>query len=148
MSHTNREYKNSVFKDLFSDEASALDLYNALTDSSFTIDDGLCFTTLENALFMGQLNDVSFTIGDKLVICIEHQASISPNMPIRALMYIGRVKGLSGNKLYIFLVFLPDGCVSVTLRTTEYATAPLPCPPAKILRNPVKLIPGQTLTRK
>ena len=91
MSQANREYKNSVFKDLFSDKATALDLYNALTDSSFTIDDGLCFTTLENALFMGQLNDVSFTIGDKLVICIEHQASISPNMPIRALMYIGRV---------------------------------------------------------
>ena len=43
----NREYKNSVFKDLFSDEATALDLYNALTDSRFTIDDGLCFTTLE-----------------------------------------------------------------------------------------------------
>jgi len=91
MNQTNREYKNSVFKDLFSDEETALDLYNALTDSSFTIDDGLRFTTLENALFMGQLNDVSFTVSDKLVIFIEHQASISPNMPIRALMYIGRV---------------------------------------------------------
>ena len=30
MSKVNREYKNSVFKDLFSDEATALDLHNAL----------------------------------------------------------------------------------------------------------------------
>jgi len=66
MSQPNWEYKDSVLKDLFSDEAAALDLYNALTGRRFTIDDGLCFTTLENALFMGQLNDVSFTIGDKL----------------------------------------------------------------------------------
>jgi len=91
MSLPNREYKNSVFKNLFTQAERALELYNALTDSRFTVDDGLCFTTLENALFMGQLNDVSFTIGNKLVIFIEHQASISENMPIRALMYIGRV---------------------------------------------------------
>ena len=44
-------------------------------------------------------------------------------------------KELYENKLYIFLVFLPDGCVSVALRITGYAAAPLPYPPAKILRN-------------
>ena len=31
------------------------------------------FTTLENALFMDRINDVSFTIGDRLVIVIDHQ---------------------------------------------------------------------------
>ena len=91
MSIANREYKNSVFKDLFHDEATALDLYNALTDNRFTTDDGLRFTTLENALFMDRLNDVSFTIGDKLVVLIEHQSSINENMPLRALIYISRV---------------------------------------------------------
>ena len=87
----NRKYKNSVFKDLFHDEATALELYNALTGSRFTIEDGLCFTTLENALFMDKLNDISFTIGDRLVILVEHQSTINENMPLRALMYIGRV---------------------------------------------------------
>ena len=91
MCTANREYKNSVFKDLFHDEAAAIDLYNALTGSRFTIDDGLCFTTLDDALFMGRLNDISFTIGDKLIILIEHQASINQNMPLRALIYITRV---------------------------------------------------------
>jgi len=91
MSKANREYKDSVFRNLFHSEKTALDLYNALTDSRFTIDDGLRFTTLENALFMDRLNDVSFTIGDKLVILLEHASAINQNMPIRALIYIGRV---------------------------------------------------------
>ena len=91
MSSANREYKNSVFKSLFHDEMQALELYNALTDSRFTVDDGVCFTTLENALFMDRLNDISFTIGDRLVVLVEHQASICKNMPLRALLYIARV---------------------------------------------------------
>ena len=54
-------------------------------------------------------------------------------------------KALSENKLYVFLVFLPDGCVSVALSTVEYAAAPLPCPPAKIRRNLVEFVFGQSL---
>ena len=91
MSLPNREYKNSLFKNLFHEEGRALELYNALTDSRFTVDDGLCFTTLENVLFMDRSNDISFTIGDKLVVCIEHQASVCRNMPLRALLYIARI---------------------------------------------------------
>ena len=75
MSKVNREYRNSVFKSLFNEDAPLLDLYNALTDSRFTLDDGLRFTTLENVLFMDRVNDISFTIGDKLVVLIEAQAS-------------------------------------------------------------------------
>ena len=91
MSKANREYKSSVFKALFQDDAAALDLYNALTDSRFTVDDGLRFTTLENALFMDRVNDISFTIGDKLVVLIESQATVNKNMPLRSLIYLGRV---------------------------------------------------------
>jgi len=87
----NREYKNSLFKDLFHDETTALELYNALTGGNFTLRDGLRFTTLENALFMDRLNDISFTIGDRLVVLVEHQSTVNENMPLRALMYIGRV---------------------------------------------------------
>ena len=91
MSKLNREYKNSMFKDLFTDKPEVLKLYNALTGSHFTLDDELHFTTLESALFMDRLNDISFTIGDKLVVLIEHQSSINENMPLRALIYIARV---------------------------------------------------------
>jgi hypothetical protein len=40
---------------------------------------------------MERINDISFTIGDKLVILLEHQSTINPNMALRLLMYIGRV---------------------------------------------------------
>ena len=91
MGAANRQYKNSVFKDLFHDEAAALNLYNALTGSRFTMHDGLHFTTLDNALFMDRLNDISFTIADKLVVLIEHQSNINENMPLRALIYCARI---------------------------------------------------------
>ena len=91
MCAANREYKNSVFKNLFHDAERALELYNALTDNCFTLRDGLYFTTLENVLFLDRSNDISFTIGGKLVVCIEHQATPTKNMPLRALIYIARV---------------------------------------------------------
>jgi len=45
--------------------------------------------TLSNALLMGQINDVSFTVGDRLIVLIEHQSTINENMPLRLLMYVG-----------------------------------------------------------
>ena len=55
-------------------------------------------------------------------------------------------KAKSENKLYVFLVFLPDSCVSVALRMVGYAAAPLPCLPVKILRDLVKFFSAQFLT--
>ncbi|GAB7140096.1 Rpn family recombination-promoting nuclease/putative transposase [Deferribacterales bacterium RsTz2092] len=40
---------------------------------------------------MNRRNDVSFVIGDKLVVLIEHQSTIDENMPLRLLIYIARV---------------------------------------------------------
>jgi hypothetical protein len=40
---------------------------------------------------MDRVNDISFEIGGKLVVLIEHQSSINPNMALRLLMYIARV---------------------------------------------------------
>jgi predicted transposase/invertase (TIGR01784 family) len=51
---------------------------------------------------MGRVNDISFEIGGKLVILIEHQSTINPNMAVRLLMYIGRVyeKLVGDRKIY------------------------------------------------
>ncbi|WP_461254921.1 Rpn family recombination-promoting nuclease/putative transposase [Treponema sp. R80B11-R83G3] len=51
---------------------------------------------------MDMINDISFEIGGKLVVLIEHQSSINPNMALRLLMYIGRVyeKIIDDRKLY------------------------------------------------
>jgi predicted transposase/invertase (TIGR01784 family) len=40
---------------------------------------------------MNKINDLSFEIGGKLVVLIEHQSTINPNMALRLLMYIGRL---------------------------------------------------------
>jgi predicted transposase/invertase (TIGR01784 family) len=47
--------------------------------------------TLENVLFMDLYNDISFEIGGKLIILIEHQSTINPNMALRLLLYIAHV---------------------------------------------------------
>jgi hypothetical protein len=46
---------------------------------------------LEEVLFNDMFNDVSFEIGGKIVVLIEHQSTINPNMALRMLMYVGRV---------------------------------------------------------
>jgi hypothetical protein len=40
---------------------------------------------------MNQMNDLSFTVGGKMVFVIEHQSTLNPNMPLRILSYIARV---------------------------------------------------------
>jgi predicted transposase YdaD len=51
---------------------------------------------------MSQLNDISFTVDNRLVVLIEHQSTINPNMPLRLLMYIARIyeKIIEKKKLY------------------------------------------------
>ena len=51
---------------------------------------------------MDFINDISFEIGGKLVVLIEHQSTINPNMALRLLMYIGRIyeKITEGRNVY------------------------------------------------
>jgi hypothetical protein len=87
----NTKYKDSVFSFLFSDPDILRELYCAL--EGVTLPDGVPVTinTLHDVLYMDMINDVSFEIGGKLVILIEHQSTINPNMALRLLMYIARV---------------------------------------------------------
>jgi hypothetical protein len=57
---------------------------------------------LEDALFNDHLNDISFVVGDTIVVLIEHQSTINPNMALRLLMYIGRIyeKIIAGRNIY------------------------------------------------
>ena len=89
--NTNKNYKDSVFTKLFSNKKELLNLYNAIKDTNYNINDtDINIITLENILFMDRKNDLCFTINDKLVVLIEHQSSINNNMPLRFLFYITR----------------------------------------------------------
>ena len=87
----NIKYKDSVFSALFSDPAVLRELYCALEGVSLPEDVPITINTLQDVLFMGMANDISFEIGGKQVVLIEHQSTVNPNMALRLLMYIARV---------------------------------------------------------
>ena len=82
----NREYKNSLFTTLFNDAEKLLSLYNALSGSNLPPGTPVEIATLEDVLFNYRRNDVAFVLDDRIVILIEHQSSISANMPLRLLI--------------------------------------------------------------
>jgi len=88
---TNKKFKNSLFTKLFADPALLRELYCALEDVTLPPDAPVSINTLEDVLFMDLINDISFEIDGKLIVLIEHQSTINPNMALRLLMYIGRV---------------------------------------------------------
>ena len=87
----NKNYKDSIFTMLFSNKKEIINLYNTIKNINYkTYDTEINIITLEDVLFMDRNNDLCFTINDKLVVLIEHQSSITPNMPLRFLLYIAR----------------------------------------------------------
>ena len=88
--YVNREYKDSVFRMLYREKKNLLQLYNALNGTSHTDPEKLIVTTLENAIYLGMKNDVSFLLDDRMTL-YEHQSTWNPNLPLRDLLYISRL---------------------------------------------------------
>ena len=88
--YPNREYKDRVFRMLLKEPKVALEVYNAMNGTSYDNPDELIITTLENAVYLGMKNDVSFILGTQLVL-YEHQSTPNPNMPLRNLAYVACV---------------------------------------------------------
>ena len=64
----NRNYKDTVFRMLFSDRQNLLSLYNAVSGSHYDDPEMLEIVTLENAIYMGRKNDLAFIIGTDLFL--------------------------------------------------------------------------------
>jgi len=99
---SNKKFKSSVFSLLFSEPDLLRELYCALGGVSLPPDAPISINTLEDVLFKDFINDISFEIDGKLVVLIEHQSTINPNMALRLLMYIGRIyeKITEGRNIY------------------------------------------------
>ncbi len=82
----NREYKDALFSALFNNPEGALELYNALNGSSYTDPSMIEIVTLEEGIYLGMLNDVSFILSYDLNL-FEHQSTENPNMPLRGFFY-------------------------------------------------------------
>ena len=57
-----REYKDTVFRMLFSDKKNLLSLYNAVTGRAHENAEDFEIVTLDNAVYMGMKNDLSFLL--------------------------------------------------------------------------------------
>lgn len=87
MPATNRNYKDTIFRMLFSDRKNLLSLYNAVNQRDYQNPEDLEIVTLENAIYMGMKNDLAFILDTNLYL-YEHQSTYNPNMPLRDLFYI------------------------------------------------------------
>ncbi|MBO4506425.1 MAG: hypothetical protein J5728_08380 [Lachnospiraceae bacterium] len=122
----NRKYKDRLFRMLFGTEENKdniLSLYNALHGTDYNDADAIELRTIEDAIYIGMKNDVSFLIGNELSLW-EQQSTYNPNMPLRGFIYYG--------KLY-------DAYVS-ELKTSMYGTVLLQLP----VPNYVVLFNGST----
>lgn len=98
-----RNHKDTVFNDLFSDKRNALSLYNALNDTDYEETESLEIVTLSDAVYMHRKNDVSVLFQNQLALW-EHQSTLNYNMPLRGLIYyahnIDGILRAKGAKLY------------------------------------------------
>ena len=69
-------------------ESHLLELFNALNGTDFTDSSNVTINTLEGSFFSNIKNDISFLMDNLMVVLIEHQTTINPNMPLRFLSYV------------------------------------------------------------
>ena len=92
----NRQYKDSVFVDLFSKDRdykeNFLSLYNALHNTNLKLSETqIQPLKLDNVLYMAYRNDVSMLINGQIIVLVEHQSTVNENMPLRFLEYASRL---------------------------------------------------------
>lgn len=86
----NRKFKDSLFRMIFKSRKALLSLYNAINKSDYRDPDTLEITTIEDAIYIGVKNDVSFLINDFMNL-YEAQSTDNPNMPLRGLIYFAQL---------------------------------------------------------
>lgn len=85
-----RAYKDRIFRMIFKEKKKLLELYNAINGTNYTNEDDLTVTTLENSIYLGMKNDVSFLLYTQLTL-YEHQSTKNPNIPLRDLLYVANI---------------------------------------------------------
>ena len=90
MAKVKNNYKDNTFCALFSEKRNLIELYNALSGSSFDMDTPVEIVTLDNTFFGDRENDLSFIIDNRWIVLAEQQSTLSPNIPLRMMVYVAR----------------------------------------------------------
>lgn len=85
-----RTYKDSLFRMIFREKKELLSLYNAINQSDYQDPEELEVNVLEDVIYMGMKNDVSFIIDDYMNL-YEAQSTWNPNMPLRGVFYFSQL---------------------------------------------------------
>lgn len=98
-----REYKDRLFRLVFSNKEDLLSLYNAVSGTEYEDPDELEINTLGNVLYLSMKNDISFLVSGTLNL-YEHQSTYNPNMPMRGLLYYAKLyeKIIARNNINIY----------------------------------------------
>ena len=108
-------------------------LYSAIRGVFLPENIPIKINTLKNVLFLDKINDISFTVDGKLVILIEHQSTINPNMALRFFIYAAKIYDaiVKSTTLYSGILlqvpkpeFFTTGCCN-----------PLQCPDGAVLQG-------------
>ncbi len=116
---SNREFKDGMFRLLFSEKKAALELLNALEGTEREDEEKIEIDTLQGALYRRRQNDLAFRHAFSPLSVVEHMSTWSENMPMREGAYVFRVyeKIIPDRELY------------------KEARCPLPIPRLYVLYN-------------
>ena len=122
----NRKYKDRLFCMLFGSEEykeNILSLYNSLCKTSYTDINDIQIYTIDDVIYIKMKNDVSILL-DSYLYLWEQQSSFNPNMPLRGLMYFGKMydRYIDENSLNIYgkkLIKIPTPKYTVLYNGTD-----------------------------
>ena len=83
-------YKDSLFRAIFNDKERLARLYKALSGNEVSPEE-IDINTLSGVFMNDIKSDISFCVGNRLIILLEHQSTWNPNMPLRFFWYLGNL---------------------------------------------------------
>lgn len=151
-----RNYKDTVFRSLFSKKERALSLYNGINGTDYQDASLIKYNTLENAIYMNMKNDLSFLFISQVYMW-EHQSTIPVNIPLRDLLYASDLfqKSLVNRSIYSsirlmiptphFVVFyngVDDLPERMELKLSDSYTVPTEDPALELKVTVININPG------
>lgn len=89
---SNRKYKDSVFIGYLSEKPERLlSLYKAITNDQDAKVEDIKINSIHSIFTHSTYNDISFVVGNKHIVLVEHQSTINYNMPLRMLNYLSQL---------------------------------------------------------
>lgn len=88
---TNPKVRDTVFCKYMSTEDHLLAVLNAIKGTYYTDSSSITINTLSGSFYSNIKNDISFMLDTLIMMLIEHQTTINPNMPIRMLEYVAEL---------------------------------------------------------